>query len=126
MAPSNLVENCRNFGETECLCIQGTQRRMLMKEAGPPHELVQSDSGISTFRESLSVLSSRVNLDFLTLKMTGDRLLGSDSCSMLHAVSKIRRNIISGYFMLSFILIIKLLYRIFSNLIRTLFTVSEG
>jgi hypothetical protein len=44
------------------------------------------------------VLSSWVNLDFLTLKMTGDGLLGSDSCSMLQAVSNIRRNIKNGYF----------------------------
>jgi hypothetical protein len=98
MAPSNLVENCRSFGETECLCIKGTQRRMLIKEVGPPHALTYSDPGVSTFRDNLLVLSSRVSLDFLTLKMTGDRLLGSDSCSMLHAVSKIRRNINNGYF----------------------------
>jgi len=39
MTPSNLVENCRSFGETESLYIQGTQRRMLMKEVDPPHAL---------------------------------------------------------------------------------------
>jgi len=64
-----------------------------MKEAGPLHVLTQSDPGVLTFRDNLSVLSSRVNLDFLTLKMTGDRLFGSDSCSMLHTVSKTRRYI---------------------------------
>jgi len=39
MAPSNLVEICCSFGEAERLWIQGTQSLMLMKEAGPPHEL---------------------------------------------------------------------------------------